>query len=224
MNTMKSYNYQLYGSAKAQLEFEIRSFIGRTFKKRKSKIPLGESPLLLDLGVGSNYTNGWIHADFFILRYRFWSKSKERMPEVELDLRYPINCPPNVADGIYTSHTLEHLFPDDAINLLKEIYRILKPGCYLRIVVPDIEIAVNFYVGKNKDLDFETGCEAISSYTQNWGHKSAWDMIFLTKILTEIGFTNIRKVEFGKDGLDKRLIKEPSGRKQESLVLEAQKV
>jgi hypothetical protein len=168
---IKKYNYEIEGGLKTLLIFEVKSYIGRTFKKRRSTIPLNNTPLLIDFGVGENYTNGWIHADFFTLGLRFWRKSRGRVPEVQLDLRYPINCPANVADGVYSCHTLEHLFPDDAINLLKEIYRILKPCCYLRIIVPDIEIAVNYYIGKNNELNFETGCEAISSFTQNWGHK-----------------------------------------------------
>ena len=70
-----------------------------------------------------------------------------------------------MVDGVYSCHALEHLHPDDAINLLQEIYRILKPNSYLRIIVPDLEIAVNYYIGKNKDLEFNTGCEAISDFT-----------------------------------------------------------
>lgn len=37
------------------------------------------------------------------------------------------------------------------------------------------------------------------------------------------GFVNVRKVEFGKEGSDKRLIKEEDVRRSETLVIEAQK-
>jgi hypothetical protein len=39
----------------------------------------------------------------------------------------------------------------------------------------------------------------------------------------ELGFVNVRKVEFGIEGTDKRLIKEKEVRKHETLVMEAQK-
>jgi SAM-dependent methyltransferase len=222
---MGKMNQESYDNLRSLLTFESISFIGRTFKKNKGKLPLNQNPILVDFGAGENFKDGWIHVDFYSFRLQFWKGQikKRRCAEVELDLRYPLNWPSDIVDGVYTSHTLEHLTPNDAKNLLKEIHRVLKPGSYLRIIVPDIEIAVNFYTGKNKDLVFETGCEAIWSFTQNWGHVSTWDTIFLSKILKEVGFSEVKKVEFGVEGVDKRLIKDPKNRKNESMVLEALK-
>ena len=39
---------------------------------------------------------------------------------------------------------LEHLYYDEAINLLKEIKRILKPGSIFRCTVPDLRKYVEF--------------------------------------------------------------------------------
>jgi predicted SAM-dependent methyltransferase len=222
---MKKYYYSEYNNLKTIIKFELTSLLGRTFKKNKSKIKSDGRSILLDIGAGNNFTEGWLHADFYSFRLKFWKKyEKVRLPEIELDLRYPLQCNGNSIDGVYSSHTLEHLDPDDAIRLLNEIFRILKPNCFLRIIVPDIEKAVNFYTHKDNDLQgYETGCEAISDFTQNWGHKSAWDEVFLTKILGLIGFQNIKKVEYGTGGNDKRLIKETPDRKTDSLVIEAQK-
>lgn len=218
------------------LLFEITSWVGRTFLKKRTKIiPKGklQESSLLDLGVGDNYNNDWINADFFkvpeLKRLKFWKKYPSRpKPDLILDLRYPIKCPDSCVDGIYCGHTLEHLYPYDAINLLREIFRILKPYCWLRINVPDIEKYVNFYINKNKNRtpefsQFKTGCEAISVVTQNYGHHSAWDKVLLTKALKYVGFINIKKVKFGKEGADKRLIKEDEVRRWETLVIEAQK-
>jgi predicted SAM-dependent methyltransferase len=33
-------------------------------------------------------------------------------------------------------HTLEHIYPEDAPSVIKEIYRILKPGGFLLISIP----------------------------------------------------------------------------------------
>jgi hypothetical protein len=93
------------------LLFELRSFIGRKFFKRKSKFPQAtELPYLVDIGVGNNYTSGWVHVDFFQIRFRFWKKNNYRKPEIECDLRFPLRCPDSICDGCYSSHTLEHLF------------------------------------------------------------------------------------------------------------------
>jgi hypothetical protein len=45
----------------------------------------------------------------------------------------------------------------------------------------------------------------------------------LTKALEITGFKNIRRVEFGKEGTDTRLIHEEESRKKWSIVMEAQK-
>lgn len=55
-------------------------------------------------------------------------------------------------DAIYSSHTLEHIFPDKLDFVLSECYRVLKPNAPIRIVVPDIDKAITAYV--NKDNSF----------------------------------------------------------------------
>ena len=207
-----------------QLSFEIKSWVGRHFKKHKSKIIPTDSPLLLDLGVGANYKDGWTHVDFYIIRLKFWKKyPQNKKPEIETDLRYPLNCPSNVVDGVYSGHTLEHLYPTHAYQLLREIFRVLKPQCWLRINVPDLKRAVAFYNGEIEIPKYKFKAEAISNLTQKGEHHSVWDEELLSKALEITGFINIRKVEFGKDGIDKRLIKEEEVRRIETLVLEAQK-
>lgn len=217
-----------YNSLKGMLLFEIRSWVGRNVYRNRSQISINNDSVLLDLGVGLNFTENWVHADFYsslnpITRIFGKKDNVSRQPEVQLDLRYPLNCPSNSVDGVYTSHTIEHLLPHEAVNLLKEIFRVLKADRWLRIVVPDVRIVVDYYVGKNNRFEFSTGCEAIMHITQNWGHRSSWDEEFLSRILASVGFVNIKKVEYGIEGHDSRLIKESESRKFESLVMEAQK-
>ncbi len=211
-------------SLKTQLLFEIKSWIGRKFLRKKSEFLPYRYPFLIDLGAGDNYTDGWTHVDFYRIRIKFWKTNKKmRKPEVETDFRYPFNCADNVADGIYTCHTLEHLYPNQAYLFLSEIFRILKPGCWLRIIVPDMRKIVEYYNGNNDLFDFKYRIEAISHSTQNYGHHSAWDEELLTSVLKLHGFINIKCVEYGKEGTDSRLIKETETRKFESLAMEAQK-
>jgi len=209
--------------------FELISWYGRHFRKNRSKIDkLKKYPVLLDLGFGTNYTDGWIHIDFFSMpKFMFWKKNNSNQnPDIETDLRYPLNCKDSSVDGVYSGHTLEHLWPNEAYRLLNEIYRVLKPGCWLRINFPDLKLYIDFYNGKEVSSEFKSfhcGAEAISIITQNYGHHSAWDEELIIKALNNIGFVNSKKVEFGKEGTDIRLIKEENARKWETLVIEAQK-
>jgi predicted SAM-dependent methyltransferase len=208
-----------------QFFFEIMSWIGRKFYKKASRFVPTKTPFLVDLGVGENYTDGWTHVDCHRSRIKriLKSETKKRKPEIETDLRYPLDCPSNSCDGVYTGHTLEHLFPNHAYNLLSEIFRILKPGCWLRINVPDLKRAIDFYNGTINIPYYTYKAEAVSNLTQNWGHHSAWDAELLSKALEMQGFINISEVEFGKTGTDSRLIKEEEGRREGTVVLEAQK-
>lgn len=223
-------NKSKYNSALFQhLIFELTSWYGRNFKSTKNKIAQGfNNQILLDLGVGSNYKEGWINADFYRLpRIKFWKKYKERPKvDLELDLRYPLPFSDNIVEGVYSGHTLEHLELDDALSLLSEVYRVLRPGCWLRINVPDLEKYINFYFGKVSNKEFEmysSGCEAIHSLTQSWGHRSCWDSVYLGRTLSNSGFINVKQVAFGIEATDKRLIKEEKVREWETLVMEAQK-
>ena len=55
-------------------------------------------------------------------------------------------------DVIYSSHMVEHLHRDDAINFIKECYRVLCPKGILRLVLPDLRINVENYL-KSNDAD-----------------------------------------------------------------------
>jgi predicted SAM-dependent methyltransferase len=218
-------------SFKNLLKFELTSWIGRHFHKKRSrfKLPKDNKPFLVDIAAGQNYTEGWTHVDFYRSPFRFRSRlrKRKRKPEVETDLRFPLLCSDNCVDGIFSSHTLEHLYPNHGWQLLSEMYRILKPGKWLRIIVPDLKIAIDYYNGQATNIEMEKRykykAEAICRVTQGAGHHSGYDEELLTVALKAQGFINIRKVEFGIEGTDKRLIKEENVRKPYSLVLEAQK-
>jgi predicted SAM-dependent methyltransferase len=142
-----------------------------------------------------------------------------------VDLRRPLHCPSNYWDGIFTEHTLEHLTMVDVEGILREILRVLKPGCWLRISVPDLEKYVQYYQKKEGAPEFRrwrTGAEALGSLTQSWGHRSVWDTEALSRRLEEEGFTRIRRVAFG-EGTDSLLLKDSEARRWESMYMEAQK-
>ena len=44
------------------------------------------------------------------------------------------------ADAVYSSHTLEHLYLDDAQRVINEAARVLRPGGVLRLALPDGEL------------------------------------------------------------------------------------
>lgn len=205
--------------------FELRSWLGRNFIKSNPK--LKEEKNYLNLGCGSNYVDGYINADFFY-RFKFWKKDIRKL-EWQLDLRYKLNCEDEIFDGIFTEHTLEHLYPDDAKRLLAELHRILKRDSIIRITVPDIEKYVKFYKKNYDEYDsnsfkekYKTGCSAIRNITQNYFHFSTWDFEELKRYLEDVGFKDVVKKEFGITQ-DDRLNLDLKERSWETLYVEARK-
>jgi len=201
----------------------LEGYLGNLFYRRPPPPrPYGGS-LLLNLGCGNKKYEGWVNADFFNFHDYFGNKSF--VPDWMLDLRKPIRCSDNYWDGIFTEHTLEHLTYENNLKAIAEMFRILKPGAWIRIVVPDIEKYINHYTGKAAPKPFENisrGAETLAGVTQGWGHKSVWDESLLCAVLSDRGFVNVAARAFG-EGSEPRILKDSASRAWESLYVEGQK-
>jgi predicted SAM-dependent methyltransferase len=208
-------------SPKRYFFFGFVSFIFRTFFNRKPKN--NKSGNYLNLGCGLLRYEGFINADFF---FRFsWMKAPY-FPDWTLDLRYPLNSNDNFFDGVFTQHVLEHIYPDEARNLLAELFRTMKNEAWIRISVPDLGKYVDYYNGNLPDEKFRqwgTGAEAMRSLLQNYDHISVWDYELIEIFLREAGFSNIRRTDFMETS-DKFLAVDSPEHRFESLYVEAQKI
>ncbi|MHB8411006.1 MAG: class I SAM-dependent methyltransferase [Candidatus Acidiferrales bacterium] len=66
------------------------------------------------------------------------------------DVRKPLPFPANSAEVIYSSHLLEHLYFEEAGELVCECFRVLTAGGVLRMVVPDLRAIVREYLGEGR--------------------------------------------------------------------------
>lgn len=212
LNHMRSSNFILFDW--------IRQIIRGLFEHRYKK-PCNQYRYL-NLGCGSNIRDGFCNMDIS-MPFRWLISKKENFWLHDVTKKWP--CSDNYWDGIYTQHMLEHLTYQGAINSLIESFRTLKSGGYIRIVVPDLEKYVSYYIGDVPNSEFEKfryGAIAISNLCQNAGHISVYDFELLSAVLKEIGWLNIRKVSFMEGTNEKLLIDSPE-RKWASLYVEAQK-
>lgn len=209
-------NGRYLASALSLAKFELKGIVGRLVARRAT--PIGARKLL-QLGCGENPRPEFVNLDFY-------RRHNRDQLDVMHDLRRPLPFPSGVFEGIFTEHVLEHLAPQAALRLLEECHRVLAEGGKVRIVVPDLEKYIAYYVGTPPSAQFESfanGCEAIWSLTQNWGHVSVWDSTMLGWALGRAGFDGIRKVEYGV-GDDRRLLVDNEERAWESLYMEATKL
>lgn len=107
----------------------------------------------VNLGCGYRFNKGnnWVNFDFTTTD-----------PSVKaVDLREGVPLPDCSADLVYLSHLLEHFSKQDAPLFLSECRRILKPGGILRVVVPDLENIVTYYLKSLEEVrDGKEGAEA----------------------------------------------------------------
>lgn len=231
----KPYLQEYKFTLKGMLKFEIISFLGRYFfshmpsrapkfhtltSKEKNYLNLGCGNQLRQI-MGGGHTI--INADFFshLKPYKTYSTP---MPEWQLDLRYPLQCPHNIFDGVFSEHTLEHLYIDDAIALLREIFRILKPNGTIRLSVPDLEFHIQQYLNAKKQDSTQQSLasEYIRKLTQDYLHLSVWDYDGLSYALEMVGFVDIQRSSFN-NGRDKSLLFDATQRAFASLYVEASK-
>jgi predicted SAM-dependent methyltransferase len=69
----------------------------------------------------------------------------------------PLPVPDGVAEAVYSSHTLEHVTNAAVVNCLREAYRVLKPGGYLRITSPDIELFYRAFRQGDRHFFYQKG-------------------------------------------------------------------
>jgi predicted SAM-dependent methyltransferase len=178
---------------------------------------------LLNLGCGPHVFPGWVNAD----DYAFKRGLRERSfrPNWRLDITRPWRCLANHWDGVFTEHVLEHVSYSQAIFVLRECLRTLKPGAWLRISVPDLGAYVSLYEGRQSRPEFASfphPAIGLSFLTQMHLHRSVWDGGLMVRVLTELGFADARAVAFGV-GADPRLIRDDPDKAHESLYVEARK-
>lgn len=212
--------------------------------KRNQRVTLAGNEIVnLNLGCGLTVAPQWINIDgslnalvsnlpsvFHKLAYRL-TGARSYYSEAEYcrllgqhvfvhhDLSFGIPFDDNTVACVYSSHFLEHLFLKDADFLLKESWRVLKPGGVVRICVPDLAYALKLYeLGHKKEMlenyFFEKNDD--SYYAR---HKYMYDYSLLSEALERAGFRGIRRCEFQQGGApDLKILDQ---RPEETLFVEA---
>jgi predicted SAM-dependent methyltransferase len=120
----------------------------------------------LNLGCGLICPPGWINIDsswnarfakhpFFrraLSSIGVLSPEQAQIPWVRTVFIHDVRKPLPFADGsasvVYSSHLLEHLYPEDGRRLIQEAFRALVGGGVLRVVVPDLQAIIQEYLGE----------------------------------------------------------------------------
>lgn len=139
----------------------------------------------LHLGCGRRFIPGFVHVDI--------------MDHPHVDHRAPAEDLAFAGDGsvelIYASHLLEHYGRARFQDVLREWWRVLRPGGILRLAVPDFEACAKLYYerGLEDGLNGLVGLICGGQRDQYDFHKMIFDETLLTKALRDVGFSAVRR-------------------------------
>ena len=116
---------------------------------------------------------------------------------IQHDLMKRFEAEDNEVDFITMHHTLEHFTREEALSVLKECYRVMKPGAVMRISTPDMKLLAKiYYDGIFKvayspvNVEVEKAPDDADAFVKMsmGGHKTGYDPLALSAILSSVGF------------------------------------
>jgi SAM-dependent methyltransferase len=79
-----------------------------------------------------------------------YRQARNKAALVRHDCRKRLPVPDASVDHILCSHFLEHVYPDEAVEILGDFKRALKPGATMHIIVPDLEAQIDAYIERRR--------------------------------------------------------------------------
>lgn len=160
----------------------------------------------LHLGCGDKYLPGFLNIDGNITR----------KVDMRLDLRNGLPFGDNSVDFIYTCGVLEHFYPNELEFILRECCRVLKMGCGIRIVVPNLRSAILAYMNGKAGWfgDWPRSFQSLGGKFANFilcdgQHRNAFDFNYFEEVLRTVGFHKVIEQGNGESMLhDEALLRE----------------
>src|SRR5271157_3276253 len=155
--------------------------------------------LHLHLGCGPRYLEGFVNVD----------ANPFNKIDLWLDVRNGLPFPEDYADSIYSTHMFEHFYPDELNLLLRECLRVLKRGGGMRLIVPNLESAIQAYSQRQSawfDDSFPRHFDSLGGRFSNFifcdgQHRTAFDFTHLEEVLKRAGFCEVERSVEGKSRL-----------------------
>lgn len=189
----------------------------------------GADPACVHLGCGTRVIDGWLNVDLL----------PHTSSIVGFNLRTGMPFLENESiDLIYHEHFFEHLDRRSARRLLADCRRVMKPGAWMRISMPDLDRMVRRYLSGWADDEGEfreyrhalygdqlldTPGEMLNLSMRGFEHEFVYGEKDIVRMLELNGFRNVRRMEHGVSSIEAFAGIETRSRLKEPLIVEAQK-
>lgn len=155
----------------------------------------------LNIGCGPDYREGWVNIDAAYDKFRV--DKAMVFPDEKLSGEYAEDS----IDEIYMCDVMEHFFRWDGIKVLKDFYKVLKPGGIVTIVTPDLErLIISPTLTLQRKTELIRGAQgqpgpvaagkqladAWQTYPKLFSHPYTWTDAELRAVMGQIGFENCK--------------------------------
>ncbi len=158
----------------------------------------------LQIGTSNNVLDGWLNTDIFPLH--------GSVVYLDASGRFPFED--DTFDFIISEHMIEHIDYQAALAMLRECFRVLKPGGRARFATPDLDVLLALHSDEQTGpqlnyIDWAIAKFApdvrecrevfvINNFFRAWGHTFLYDADALRLVLSTAGF---RGIKFFKPGV-----------------------
>jgi predicted SAM-dependent methyltransferase len=184
---IRAYHYLLHGHlARTAI---VRRYLRSTDEPR------------LQIGGGPNLLDGWLNSD--LVHGQIFLNVTRRFPIPDASLAY-----------VFSEHMIEHVSEEQGLHVIRESFRVLRPGGVLRLTTPDLRKVITIYEDDNPSVTLrdylafldETlphdphprAAQMLNTYMRAWGHQYVYDEEDLTAKLLDAGFSDVKRVEPGE--------------------------
>jgi predicted SAM-dependent methyltransferase len=210
----------------------VRSLTGRDRRAIGQYLAAQPQPRL-HIGCGDNHLSGWLNTELC-----------PRRDQIFLDATRPFPFADRTFAFIYSEHMIEHIPYANAVDMIRECFRVLQPGGSIRIVTPDLAFLqalldnapnpqraayFEFYQRHNRLTGPFNVTHFVNHFVRAWGHQFIYDADTLIDLLRGAGFENVRQQPLTDSGTPAfagiaKLDRMPDGfLEMESLTVEARK-
>jgi predicted SAM-dependent methyltransferase len=180
------------------LSFQCRTLLSRLTRRSVIRRYLESHQVRgLHLGCGANLIPGWLNTELTVAH----------AGAVFLDATRPFPLPDNSMDFVFSEHMIEHVPHAQGMNLLRESFRVLKPGGHIRIATPDLAVILGllsaepnteaseyvqwFRARHLHDFGGAGAASVINCFFYSWGHRFIYDRFNLETSFRSAGFADL---------------------------------